>query len=86
MSRPHVICSITIYDPLTSDHKKKSSMAKTRLYPFMLIVDTATAVFQKHAGSREDGLTHLVNKDFCTFLGWLPAASVGYRCEVIVRL
>ena len=61
-------------------------MAKTRLYPFMLIVDTATAVFQKHTGIREDGLTHLVSKDFCTFLGWLPAASVGYRCEVIVSL
>lgn len=61
-------------------------MAKTRRYPFMTIVNTATAVFQKHAGSREDGLTHLISKDFCTFLGWLLAASVGYRCEVISRL
>lgn len=49
MTRPHVICSITIYDPVILNHKKRSSTAKTRIYPSMLIVYTATAVFQKHA-------------------------------------
>lgn len=95
MSRPHVICSITIYDPLILNHTK-SHLRPRPGYILLCLLWTqplessrstpTTCPCPLTAGIREDGLTHLVSKGFCTFLGWLPAASAGYRCEVISRL
>lgn len=97
MTRPHVICSITIYDPVILNHKKKSHLRPRPGYILLCLLCTqplqhsrstqTTCPSPPTAGIREDGrLTHLASKDFCNILGWLPAASVGYRCEVISRL